>query len=257
MKNLLIKKIILDLMLKRRYRLILLILLVIVIFSILVINPFKVIHDGLNNDSAVTRELIANDSSDGGSVEVIRNIGNPDGKRIAYVVGVHPLENDTHKTLLNLLPAVDNLNYCYDIYVINVTLDFSQYGQLLPDDQPGRATGQDLAYKYVYPEIINGTYEMVVDVHAHGGAYGDYNTFVFCPVDGGTGESYGRTVSQSTENISYYNPYHTTSGPYLTIPLNEHGIPAFYFEENSFISQSIKDNHMLELIHAVDNLKFN
>ncbi len=207
-----------------------------------------------NNASAVTQELIANNSQDKGYVEVIKNVGNPNAKKIAYVVGVHPLENDTHRTLLKLLPKQTDLNYCYDIYVINVTEDFSAYGKLLPDDNPGRETGQNLAYKYVYPQIVNGSYEAAIDIHAHGGAY-PYNTFVFCPVDGGVGESYGRNVSQATENISYYNPYQTTSGPYLTIPLNEHGVPAFYFEENSFISQDIKDRHMLELIHAVDNLK--
>ncbi|MBR3141221.1 MAG: hypothetical protein IKF11_10255 [Methanobrevibacter sp.] len=213
-------------------------------------NPYET-----NNPSAITSEIIANDSAEGlGTVEVIKNIGNPNSKKIAYVVGVHPLENDTHKTLLNLLPTLTNLNYCYDIYVINVTEDFSGYGELLPDDDPGRDTGQNLAYKYVYPEIANGSYELAIDIHAHGGAY-PYDTFVFSPVDGGSGESYARNVSQNTENISYYNPYQTTSGPYLTIPLNEHGIPAFYFEENSFISQEIKDKHMLELIDAIDNLK--
>ena len=201
-------------------------------------------------------EIIANNTQDNGTVEVIKNVGNPNGKKIAYVVGVHPLENDTHKTLLKLLPKMDNLNYCYDIYVINVSEDFSRYGQLLPDDEPGRQTGQELALKYVYPKIVNGSYEMAVDVHAHGGAYGDYNTFVFSPVDGSLGESYGRNVSSASQNISYYNPYHTTSGPYLTVPLNNNGVPAFYFEENSFISQDIKDLHMLELIRGVDNLKF-
>ena len=61
-------------------------------------------------------EIIANNTQDNGTVEVIKNIGNPNGKKIAYVIGVHPLENDTHKTLLKLLPKMDNLNYCYDIY---------------------------------------------------------------------------------------------------------------------------------------------
>ena len=185
----------------------------------------------------------------------MRNVGNPDGKKIAYIVGVHPLENDTHRTLLKLLPKQTDLKNCYDIYIINVTEDFSSYGHLLPDDQPGRVTGQNLAYKYVYPQIMNGSYELAVDVHAHGGAY-PLDTFVFCPVDGGLGETYAHNVSEHTKNISYYDPEHTTSGPFLTIPLNEHGIPAFYFEENSFFAQDIKDNHMLELIHAVDNLNF-
>ena len=242
-------------MLNRRNILILLIILFVAVFAFVNINQMAHNDAGSsNNASAVTREVIANNSQDNGYVEVIKNVGNPNAKKIAYVVGVHPLENDTHRTLLKLLPNQTDLNYCYDIYVINVTEDFSAYGKLLPDDNPGRETGQNLAYKYVYPQIVNGSYEATIDIHAHGGAY-PYNTFVFCPVDGGVGESYGRNVSQATENISYYNPYQTTSGPYLTIPLNEHGVPAFYFEENSFISQDIKDRHMLELIHAVDNLK--
>lgn len=244
-------------MIKRRFLLILLIVLFVAVFGFIQLSQMT--SDGFGNSntaSAVTRELIANNSAeDLGTVEVIKNVGNPNSsKKIAYVVGVHPLENDTHRTLLKLLPQQTDLNYCYDIYVINVTEDFSKYGHLLPDDNPGRETGQNLAYKYVYPQIVNGSYDMTVDVHAHGGAY-PYNTFVFCPVDGGVGESYGRNVSASSENVSYYNPYQTTSGPYLTIPLNEHGVPAFYFEENSFISQDIKDKHMLELIHGVDNLK--
>ena len=244
-------------MFKKRYLLILLIILVIAVYGFVSISQMAN-PDGtnLNAGSKVTREIIANNSAeDLGTVEVIKNLGNPNSsKKIAYVVGVHPLENDTHRTLLKLLPKQTNLNYSYDIYVINVTEDFSSYGKLLPDDNPGRDTGQNLAYKYVYPKIVNGSYELAVDIHAHGGAY-PYNTFVFSPVDGGLGESYGRNVSQSTENVSYYNPYQTTSGPYLTIPLNQHGVPAFYFEENSFISQDIKDKHMLELINGVDHLK--
>ncbi len=218
-----------------------------------------IFHDNMTTEnnvtaSAITREFVGNDST--GSVEVIKNLGNPDGKKIAYVVGVHPLENDTHKTFLNIMPTLKDLNCCYDVYVINVSEDFSKYGELLPDDQPGRQTGQDLALKYVYPKIVNGSYELAVDVHAHGGAYGDHNTFVFSPVSGSKGASLGQNVSGSTQNISYYDPQFTTSGPYLTVPLNENGVPAFYFEENSFYSQDVKDLHMLELIKAVDNLKF-
>lgn len=237
-------------MFSKKYILILLII-------ILLIVGFVIFSNSTSKDKPQIKntEVIANNTTqDLGSVEVIRNIGNPNAKKIAYVVGVHPLENDTHKILLKLLPNSTNLNYCYDIYIINVTEDFSSYGKLLPDDNPGRDTGQNLALKYVYPQIKNGNYELAVDVHAHGGAY-PYNTFVFTPVDNKLPLEYSHNVSNKTQNISYYDPEQTTSGPYLTVPLNENGIPAFYFEENSFISQNIKDLHMLELIHAVDNLK--
>lgn len=242
---------------RKNHRLFLIILIIAIICSVFVFTQLAVFHNQPGSDNAtgtadVTRELLGNDSL--GSVEVIRNVGNPNGDKIAYVVGVHPLENDTHSTLLKLLPKQSNLNHCYDIYVINVSMNYSQYGQLLPDDQPGRAEGQDLALKYVYPQIVNGSYKFAVDIHGHGSAY-PYDTFVFSPVDGGDGEKLGRNVSQSTQNISYYNPYQTTSGPYLTIPLNQNGVPAIYLEENSFFSQDVKDSHMLELIRGVDNLK--
>lgn len=240
----------------RKNRKIILLIIVLIIFSVVIFEQVKVNHDNpiTTDTQTITHEIIGNDSL--GTVEVIKNLGNPNGEKIAYVVGVHPLENDTHQTFLNIMPTLTDLNHCYDVYVINVSLDYSQYGQLLPDDQPGRQEGQDLALKYVYPQIVNGSYKLAVDVHAHGGAY-QYDTFVFCPVDGGLGESYGRNVSANTQNVSYYNPYQTTSGPYLTVPLNKNGVPAFYFEENSFYSQAIKDSHMLELIKAVDGLKLN
>ena len=139
---------------KNEFRLILLIFFIL-IFAFAI--SYLIFNDS-NTPTFSNHEVIANNSAqDNGTVEVIKNVGNPNGKKIAYVVGVHPLENDTHNTFLKLMPTLDNLNYCYDIYVINVTEDFSRYGSLLPDDEPGRQTGQDLALKYVYPKIVNVT----------------------------------------------------------------------------------------------------
>lgn len=244
-------------MLKYRIRLIILLAIVVLVLGIAANGLFMPGHEESGpTGSDFVRETIVNNTTEPlGSVEVIKNIGNPDGKKIAYVVGVHPLENDTHRTFLKMIPTLDTFNNCYDVYIINLSEDFSRYGQLLPDDQPGRVDGQNMAYKYVYPEIVKGGYAMACDVHAHGGAYGDHDTFVFCPVSGTLGESLAQNVSKSTQNVSYYDPEFTTSGPFLTVPLNENGVPAFYFEENSFFSQDVKDAHMLELIHAIDNLK--
>ena len=219
-------------------------------------------HSLFENDSAdrnvssIQRTVIANSSDEPGSVEVIKNIGNPNSPRIAYVVGLHPLEHETHETLVRLLPEMSNLNFCYDIYIINVTEGIGSYDEDYSDqNNPGRENGQYLAYKYVYPEILDGDYELAVDVHSNIGAY-PYKTFVFSPVKG-EGAEYANNIAMSCENITYYDPESTTSGPYLTIPLNENGVPAFYYEEYSFAPQNVKDMHMLELIGAVDNLSFN
>ena len=245
-----------------RYNIIIAILIVILCGGILAAANQFIFHNDngqiipTQTTNAQTRELIANSSDEPGSVEVIRNVGNPNGEKIAYVVGVHPLEHEVHETLVKLLPKTDSLNYNYDIYIINVTKDVGHYGSGYSDqDDKGRQNGQNLAYKYVYPKIVNGNYKTAIDVHSNIGAY-PYKTFVFSPVNEGSGEKYASDVAKKCENISYYSPESTTSGPFLTIPLNEHGIPAFYFEEYSFADQSTKDMHVRELIKAVDELKF-
>ena len=242
-------------MLKKEKAIIVILLVVIVIFSTLIVQYTFFKNDSHDISNTIVRETIASNSNESGSVEVIRNIGNPDSNvRIAYVVGVHPLEHQTHETLIKLLPNMTALNYNYDLYIINVTEDIGYYGDGLDNyENPGRQNGQNLAYQYVYPQIVNGDYDLAVDVHSNIGAY-DYRTFVFSPLKEGLGVKYAEDVAGRCENITYYSPDSTTSGPYLTIPLNEHGVPAFYFEEYSFAPQNVKDSHMLELIGAVDNL---
>ena len=236
---------------KREYIIIAILIIIIVIFSGLIINELTFKKD--SDVNGIQREIIANNTDETGTVEVMKNIGNPNGKKIAYVVGIHPLEYQTHQTLVNLLPNISNLNNSYDIYIINVTEDVGYYGDGSTDNSQGRQNGQNLAYKYVYPQILNGSYDLVIDVHSNVGAY-PYKTFVFSPVKEGFANQYASQVAQNSANISYYAPDSTTSGPYLTIPLNENQIPAFYFEEYSFASQDLKDVHMLELILNVDKL---
>ena len=142
------------------------------------------------------------------------------------------------------------------MYIINVTDDVGYYGDGLDNyENPGRQNGQNLAYRYVYPEIVNGSYDLAVDIHSNVGAY-PYRTFVFSPVKEGLGSEYAMEVSKNCADIDYYSPNSTTSGPFLTIPLNNNGVPAFYFEEYSFAPQNEKDSHMTELISAIDNLNF-
>ena len=238
-------------MIKKEHVIIVALLIIILTFSFLIITTLE---SQAGNDQITYRETLADDPNDSGTVDVIRNIGNPDGEKIAYVVGVHPLEHLTHETLVRMLPNMTGLSHCYDLYIINVTEDVGYYGDGLDNyENPGRQNGQNLAYNYVYPEIANGNYKMAIDVHSNIGAY-PYKTFVFSPVNDGLGVKYAQEVADNCQDIDYYSPDTTTSGPFLTIPLNENGVPSFYFEEFSFATPDVKDEHMLELIRAVDAL---
>ena len=56
------------------------ILIILIVFSVFVFDQIKTGHDtNSNNTSEMTHEIIGNDST--GSVEVIRNLGNPDGQK--------------------------------------------------------------------------------------------------------------------------------------------------------------------------------
>lgn len=238
-------------MIKKEHIIITALLIMIIIFGMLIIST---LDKPVENPQMPYRETLANNSNDPGTVEVIRNIGNPDGEKVAYVVGVHPLEHLTHETLVRMLPEMSGLNKSYDIYLINVTDDVGAYGSGYDDDtDPGRQNGQNLAHRYVYPEILKGNYRLAIDVHSNIGAY-EFKTFIFSPINEGLGTEYANEVAMNCPDIASYSPDSTTSGPYLTIPLNENGIPAFYFEEYSFAPQDDKDQHMNELIWAVDGL---
>ena len=136
-------------MIKKEHVIIVALLIIILTFSFLIITTLE---SQAGNDQSTYRETLANDPNDPGTVDVIRNIGNPDGEKIAYVVGVHPLEHLTHETLVRMLPNMTGLSHCYDLYIINVTEDVGYYGDGLDNyENPGRQNGQNLAYNYVYP----------------------------------------------------------------------------------------------------------
>lgn len=125
---------------KKEYIIITILIVIILIFCLLIITT---LNNQSNSNGKSYRETIANNSDEPGSVEVIKNIGNPNSKKIAYVVGMHPLEHLTHETLVEILPNMSNLNYCYDIYVINITEDVGYYGDGLDNyENPGRQNGK-------------------------------------------------------------------------------------------------------------------
>ena len=83
---------------KNKYDVIIAILLIILFIGIIFVSTQVFTSSNSDNtiissSNATSREIISNSSDDPGTVEVIRNVGNPNGEKIAYVVGVHPLEH--------------------------------------------------------------------------------------------------------------------------------------------------------------------
>jgi hypothetical protein len=167
--------------------------------------------------------------------------------KVAYIVGVHPLESNAHKAAVASIKSSDgSLNKCYYIYRVIVTQDASNYDK-------GRMNGQLLARNFVVPDIKSNGFQLAVDVHSNRGNY-EEKRFVFAPVEGGISESIARSVANRIPGFVYHFPFSQTSPKYVTVPLINAGIPAIIFETYLYEPYSATKSYVDKLVMAVDDI---
>ena len=198
--------------------------------------------------SAQSQEILG--STDYGNVVKTGPYGNISSNiRIAYVVGVHPLESNAHHAVVESIQShSDSLKYCYYIYQVNVTKDADNYTS-------GRYNGQLLARQFLVPDASNEHFQLVVDVHSNVGNWAE-NTFIFSPVNNSTSQRIGMDIKNQLQWLTYYVPPNPTSPEYLTVPLINMGVPAVIYETYSNDSHQTIKSHADEFTATVDRLDF-
>lgn len=167
--------------------------------------------------------------------------------KVAYIVGVHPLESKAHRAAIESIKSRDNsLKKCYYIYRVIVTQDADDYDK-------GRMNGQLLANKFVVPDIKSNGFQLAVDVHSNRGNY-EEKRFVFAPIEGSSSESIARRVKDRIPGFVYHFPFSQTSPQYVTIPLINGGIPAIVFETYLYEPYSTTKSYVDKLVLAADNV---
>ena len=192
-------------------------------------------------------------STDYGKVIKRGPYGNPNGtQKIAFIVGVHPLEANSHRAVAaSLLSMNKSLNSSYYIYSIDVTKDRTSYNN-------GRMNGQLLASQFVVPDIIKNHFNLAVDVHSNKGGNFQKENFVYVPKNETKSMSIAGNLTSEISWIVYYAPPLETgpkSPSYVTIPLINSGIPAIIYESYRYEPYYITVNHAVDFIRAVDKLK--
>jgi hypothetical protein len=187
-------------------------------------------------------------ATDYGYVEKLGPFGNTNSSvKIAYIVGVHPLEHDSHQAMIETLEDNNNnLNYCYYIYKVTVTRDAGNY-------DIGRMNGQLLANKFVVPDALNEKFNLAIDVHSNVGNW-QYTKFVFSPVQGTSSESIALMVKDRLRWLAYYVPPNPTSTIYITVPLIQGGVPAFVYEVYTYDAFETVKNQAYQFLMTVNNL---
>ena len=196
-------------------------------------------------------ELIG--SNDLGSVHLHGPFGDESSEiRIAYVIGMHPLESKSHRALFDGLMAKEDLKHCYFLYNINVNDKASE--------TEGRLEGQLLAQEFIKDDIIDKKYDLFLDIHSNRGSTGpgEYKitNFVFAPGFDEKSSEYMNEIIDSIDEIVYYAPEFRSSPPYITEPTANAGIPTIVYECFSCEDFELTCSLAYNLIDVVDGLEF-
>ena len=190
-----------------------------------------------------------------GSVHLHGPYGNRESKiKIAYNIGMHPLESKSHRALFEtILSKSDELNYQYYIYNINVSGP-------LDEKTEGRMDGQLLAQEFVAPHIIDNDYDFFVDIHSNKGQRGpgkyEKTNFIFAPGFDEKSSQYMNILLDRIKELCYYAPEYRTSPEYITRPVVNSGIPTIVYETFSYESMTKTYELAFLLVENVDELIF-
>lgn len=190
-----------------------------------------------------------------GRVDLIGVIGNRSSKvRIAYVVGLHPIEHQIHDVVYKLMKNKVNMKYAYYVYKITLTKKTNDYST-------GRMRGQTLAKKFVVPHVNKQKYNLMIDIHSTTGVAYTYSYFIHVPKNShkpSMNLAY-KTINQikkieKNSKMRYWSPASQTSPPYLTLPVMKKGTPTFVFETLTSEKLSQTNKRAKILISAVDRI---
>ncbi len=165
---------------------------------------------------------------------------------IAYIVGVHPRECDSHMAIVESIRQSKSLDKKYYLYIIK--------SPIYPDNYPAeRMNGQLMAKRYVVPDIINNRFQLAVDVHSCNGSYAE-KRFVFVPSYDNKSISIAQELDKRISWLTYYHPSIVSSPEYVTIPLIESGIPSIIYETYKYDSNTTTREHAQEFIRVIDDI---
>lgn len=220
-----------------------------VTFNVKSANPINKYLPIYNRDKPITQLL---GKGNLGYVQLLGPYGNTSSKiKIAYIIGMHPLENNSHSALYKTLTTSKNLKYAYYIYKITVTKNANDY-------YLGRMNGQLIAQKYIVPNIKLNKYNLVIDIHSNrekskGGSY-EKSNFIFAPLNSASSKTIANKLINQIPGLCYYYPESQTSPPYCTEPLVKAGIKTIIYETGLSESANITLNYIKQLVAKIDKL---
>ena len=232
---------------KIQYQILLAVLIAIVIFNMAIIltsvmdtpdNIYNVTSVGKNANGTVYKIEAGNMSSN---------------ETIGIILGVHPREHEIHEAVNNTIYNITSENGTHNLtkkYVIY----YIQTKDNLTSREDTRPAGEELANKFVVPNIAKDKPFVVVDVHEINPDY-EYSNFIFS-LSNRTDkiDSYIAKLS-SDVNLADYQFTEGTSPEKVTIPIAEKGINTLLVETSITDAMMEKQKTADNLIMSLDELE--
>lgn len=231
---------------KFQYQILLIVLIVIVVINLSIIigdvtkgpdNIYNVTEVGGNVNGTVYKIEAGNASSN---------------ETVGIILGVHPREHEIHeevnRTIYNITSeaGANNLTKHYVIYYIKTNSNLTSHDET-------RAAGEELANKYIVPNIAKDNPFVVVDVHEINPEY-EYSNFVFSLSNRTPKVNSYINKLTSDVNLVDYNFDMGTSPEKVTKPIADKGIDTLLVETS--ITDSLMQKHQTaeNLIRSLDGL---
>ncbi|AMD17553.1 hypothetical protein TL18_05670 [Methanobrevibacter sp. YE315] len=232
---------------KRQYKILLVILIAIVLFNTAVIlhsiidapeNSYSVTTVGQNANGTVYKIVAGNTSSN---------------ETVGIILGVHPREHEIHNAINNTIHNITSENGDH-----NLTKKYVIYFVKTKDNLTSRAdtrpAGEELANKFVVPNIVKDKPFLVIDVHEINPDY-EYSNFIF-PLSQRNDKinSYITALSDEVGLVDFKFD-EGTSPQKVTKPIAKKGINTLLMETSITDSAEQKNQTALNLIRCLDKLQ--
>lgn len=231
---------------KIQYQILLIILIAIVVINLTIIigdvtkspdNTYNVKRVGSNVNGTVYKVVAGNTSSN---------------ETIGIILGVHPREHEIHeeinKTIYNITSenGTQNLTKKYVIYYVKTKENITSHDET-------RAAGEELANKYIVPNIKDDNPFLVIDIHEINPTY-EYSNFIFS-LSNRTDkiDSYISNLTRDVNLVDYEFP-EGTSPEKVTKPIAKKGINTLLMETSIIDSMTQKHQTAVNLINCLDKL---
>ncbi|WP_432645404.1 hypothetical protein [Methanobrevibacter sp.] len=232
---------------KKQYQLLLIALVALVIFNLIII--FSSIMTTLDNDYNIAE--VGHNSN--GTVYKIEAGNMSSNETVGLILGVHPREHEIHeavnKTIYDITSedGTNNLTKKYVIYYVETKDNLTSR-----DDT--RPAGEELANKYIVPNIAKDNPFIVIDVHEINPDY-EYSNFIFSLSN--RTETIDNYISKIANDVNLvdYEFSSGTSPEKVTIPIAKKGINTLLMEISTTYTLMEKQETADNLIKSLDSLE--